>query len=67
MNNIDIEIDEPSIEIDDTSQQSEYVPPTATATRLGGIKVGNNLIVEEDGTLNADQGSYTLPQATNNV
>ena len=67
MNNIDIEIDEPSIEIDDTSQQSEYVPPTATATRLGGIKVGNNLIVEEDGTLNAVQGSYTLPQATNNV
>lgn len=67
MNNIDIEIDEPSIEIDETSQQSEYVLPTATATRLGGIKVGDNLTVEADGTLNAVQGSYTLPQATNNV
>lgn len=67
MNNIDIEIDEPSIEIDETSQQSEYVLPTATVTRLGGIKVGENLTVEEDGTLNAVQGSYTLPQATNNV
>jgi len=67
MNNIDIEIDEPSIEIDETSQQSEYVLPTATATRLGGIKVGENLTVETDGTLNAVQGSYTLPQATNNV
>lgn len=67
MNNIDIEIDEPSIEIDETSQQSEYVLPTATATRLGGIKVGNNLTVESDGTLNAVQGSYILPQATNNV
>lgn len=67
MNNIDIEIDEPSIEIDETSQQSEYVLPTATATRLGGIKVGENLTVESDGTLNAVQGSYTLPQATNNV
>lgn len=67
MNNIDIEIDEPSIEIDETSQQSEYVLPTATAMRLGGIKVGENLTVESDGTLNAVQGSYTLPQATNNV
>ena len=67
MNNIDIEIDEPNIEIDETSQQSEYVLPTATATRLGGIKVGENLTIESDGTLNAVQGSYTLPQATNNV
>lgn len=67
MNNIDIEIDEPSIEINETSQQSEYVLPTATASRLGGIKVGDNLTVETDGTLNAVQGSYTLPQATNNV
>lgn len=67
MNNINIEIDEPAIEIDETSQQSEYVLPTATATRLGGIKVGENLTVESDGTLNAVQGSYTLPQATNNV
>lgn len=67
MNNIDIVIDEPSIEIDETSQQSEYILPTATATRLGGIKVGENLTVESDGTLNAVQGSYILPQATNNV
>lgn len=67
MNNIDIEIDEPAVEIDETSQQSEYVLPTATTTRLGGIKVGENLTVEDDGTLNVVQGSYTLPQATNNV
>lgn len=67
MNNIDIEIDEPSIAIDETSQQSEYVLPPATSVRLGGIKVGENLTVESDGTLNAVQGSYTLPQATNNV
>lgn len=67
MNNIDIKIDEPTIEIDETSQKGEYVLPTATAKRLGGIKVGKNLTVESDGTLNAAQGSYTLPQATNNV
>ena len=67
MNNVDIEIEEPSITIDETSQQGEYVLPTATATRLGGIKVGENLTVESDGTLNAVQGSYILPKATNNV
>ena len=32
---------------------SDYVLPTATAIRLGGIKVGANLSVEADGTLNA--------------
>lgn len=33
-----------------------YVLPTATASRLGGIKVGENLTVEADGTLNAQVG-----------
>ena len=33
-----------------------YVLPTATASRLGGIKVGENLTVEADGTLNAQAG-----------
>jgi hypothetical protein len=33
-----------------------YVLPTATANRLGGIKVGENLTVEADGTLNAQAG-----------
>lgn len=32
----------------------EYVLPTATATRLGGVKVGSNLRVKQDGTLSAD-------------
>lgn len=39
-----------------------YVLPAATAETLGGIKVGDNLTVEEDGTLNAAD-SYTLPIA----
>lgn len=45
----------------------EYSLPTATSDRLGGIKVGENLTVEEDGTLNAQAGGgggYTLPPAT---
>ena len=42
-----------------------YVLPTATANRLGGIKVGENLTVEADGTLNAQAGgTYVLPPAT---
>lgn len=30
--------------------------PVASATQLGGIKVGNNLSIEADGTLNASEG-----------
>lgn len=33
-----------------------YTLPTATANTLGGIKVGDNLTVEADGTLNAQAG-----------
>ena len=47
---------------------SGYVLPPATQDTLGGIKVGQNLTVEEDGTLNAagggGGGSYVLPPAT---
>lgn len=39
-----------------------YVLPIAAADTLGGIKVGDNLTVEEDGTLNAAD-PYTLPIA----
>ena len=42
---------------------SSYVLPAATDDTLGGIKVGDNLTVEEDGTLNAED-PYTLPAAT---
>lgn len=42
---------------------SSYVLPAATDETLGGIKVGDNLTVEEDGTLNAGD-PYTLPAAS---
>lgn len=38
-----------------------YVLPPATATTLGGIKVGENLTIESDGTLNAEAGGGSLP------
>lgn len=33
-----------------------YVLPIASSSRLGGIKVGNNLTIREDGTLDAQAG-----------
>ena len=53
-----------------------YVLPTATDVRLGGIKVGANLTVEVDGTLNANEptnlgdltvNNTTVSTTTNNV
>ena len=40
-----------------------YTLPTATASRLGGVKIGSGINVEEDGTISAS-GSYVLPTAT---
>lgn len=36
-----------------------YTPPKASETVLGGIKVGANLTIEDDGTLNATGGGGT--------
>ena len=48
--------------------ESSYTLPIASTETLGGIKVGENLSITEDGTLNAigggGGGSYTLPPAT---
>lgn len=38
---------------DITGKPSTFTPPIATASRLGGIKVGDNLTITEDGTLSA--------------
>lgn len=44
-----------------------YSLPRANTNILGGIKVGEGLNVESDGTLNANPGAYTLPVATSQV
>jgi hypothetical protein len=41
-----------------------YSLPRANTNILGGIKVGDGLNVESDGTLNANPGAYTLPVAS---
>ena len=38
--------------------------PIATAESVGGVKIGDNLTISEDGTLSANSGGYTLPAAT---
>ena len=43
---------------------STYSLPTASATTLGGIKVGENLSITEDGTLSSIGGITEIPQAT---
>ena len=42
----------------------EYTLPTASETTLGGVKVDNETITIQDGTISATAGSYTLPQAS---
>ena len=60
--NITINRDEPNISISEPMR--EYHLPIASETVLGGIKVGNNLTITEDGVLSAESTEYTLPVAT---
>ena len=45
------------------STAEPFTLPQATSTTLGGIKVGENLSITEDGTLSATGGVTELPQA----
>ncbi len=45
----------------------EYILPTASASVLGGIKVGSNLSITNDGVLSAIDTIYTLPTASASV
>lgn len=59
-----IQITQEQRDIDVSGDFSVYRLPIASATTLGGIKVGGNLTIEEDGTLNAESTEYQLPVAT---
>ena len=63
--NINIERDQHNITISEPMR--EYHLPIASETVLGGIKVGNNLTIDEDGTLNAESTEYDLPVATSST
>lgn len=61
---MDIRISREDRNIDISGDMSVYHLPIASSTTLGGIKVGNNLTIEEDGTLNAESTEYQLPTAS---
>ena len=65
MEEINITHSTPNINIDTATRT--YHLPIASETQLGGIKVGNNLTIEEDGTLNAEATEYDLPVATSST
>lgn len=65
MQELNIQRTQTNVNIESVDHQ--YHLPIASETQLGGIKVGNNLTIEEDGTLNAEQTEYELPVATASV
>ena len=62
MQEINIHRSTPNVNIETNTHT--YHLPIASATTLGGIKVGHNLTIETDGTLNAESTEYDLPVAT---
>lgn len=48
-------------------QEETYTLPVATADTLGGIKVGENLSITEDGVLNATSGDNTAFNSTSPI
>ena len=65
MSEINIHRSTPQINIDTSTRN--YHLPIASETTLGGIKVGNNLTIEDDGTLNAESTEYNLPVASSST
>lgn len=65
MPDINIHRSTPQINIDTSTRN--YHLPIASETTLGGIKVGNNLTIDEDGTLNAESTEYNLPVASSST
>jgi hypothetical protein len=52
-------------EADIKNWNKEYQLPVASPTTLGGIKVGNNLSIDQDGTLNAEKSTQSYTELTN--
>lgn len=52
-------------ETDIRNWNKEYQLPVASPTTLGGIKVGNNLSIDQDGTLNAEKSTQSYTELTN--
>lgn len=62
-----IEINRQTRNITVSEPRADYHLPIASATTLGGIKVGENLSITSDGTLSAESTEYTLPVASSST
>ena len=50
-----------------SATDTKYTLPPASASTLGGIKVGSNLSITANGILSATDTKYTLPPATKTI
>lgn len=48
-------------------RKDEYVLPTATKQQLGGVRIGDGLILYSDGMIRAKETMYTLPIASDDA
>ena len=55
------------IELEEIPAQSLAALPIATRTQLGGVKIGRNIGVTEDGTISADVDKQTLQSSLEEV
>lgn len=48
--------------MDDFTIITDYILPVASATRLGGVKIGNGITISADGTISVQTGDYVTQE-----
>lgn len=57
-------IDSAMKQVEILGKEATYTLPAATATKLGGVRIGANINVAADGTISTDAETYALPAAS---
>lgn len=57
-------IDTAMKQVEVLGKEASYTLPAATATKLGGVRIGANVNVAADGTISTDVDPYVLPAAS---
>lgn len=57
-------IDSAMKQVEILGKEATYTLPAATATKLGGVRIGANINVAADGTISTDADTYVLPAAS---
>lgn len=57
-------IDATMKQVETLGKSAQYELPTATSTRLGGVRIGSNINVASDGTISTQVDPYVLPPAS---